>query len=109
MSFKIYAIGKDEIDEAMHFQAKIIDAMSNKEWFAPLTRGEFETPVKGDDNVYFVKDGENVAGMCVAICDAPEILKEYRLGSDNVMLVDSIMVDEKYRGKGLQRKMLRFL
>ena len=108
MDIKINIVKKKDIDLLIDFQKEIIDEMSNKEWFAPLTKEEFLTPIEGRDNVYFFTLNDEIIGLLVLACDIKEVLKEYKLQSDNYMLIDSIMVKSKYRGKGIQRKMLEF-
>ena len=102
-------IGIDEIDEAMKFQSEIIGEMDNKEWFTPLNRQEFTTPIEGRDNVYFLKYNDELIGLVVATCDVPETLKEYDLEDDNMMLVDSIMIKKEFRGHHLQKQILELL
>jgi len=97
------------IDEAMEFQAKIIEKMDNKDFFTPLTKQEFATPIKGRDNVYFLKYKNELVGLAVATCDIPEVLSGYRVPTKNVMLVDSIMIKEEFRGFGLQKQVLGLL
>ena len=105
----VSAIGIEQIDEAMKFQAEIINIIGKKDLFTPLTKEEFLKPIVGLDNVYFLKDCNEIAGMFVATCDEPELLEGYELHTQNVILIDSIMVAKKYRGKGLQRQILDFL
>lgn len=83
--------------------------MENKDYFYPLTKEEFLTPILNKDNAYFIKKQNEVIALFVATCDIPDVLKEYELSNYNVMLIDSIMVIEKFRGYGLQRKVLEFL
>ncbi len=97
------------IGEAMDFQAMIIEKMENKDFFTPLTKQEFVTPIKGRDNVYFLKYKNELIGLVVSTCDIPEVLSEYRIPSNNVMLIDSIMIKEDFRGFGLQKQALSLL
>ncbi|MBR2708729.1 MFS transporter [Candidatus Saccharibacteria bacterium] len=115
---KRYVIGKNvdlapveikDVDKAMRFQSMIIKGMKNKEWFTPLTKKEFTTPMKGSDNVYFLKKGRAVIGLVVATCGAPEVLKDYKLKNDNVLLIDSIMIRKECRGHHLQKQILKVL
>ena len=113
-----YIIGKDidfisigigDIDEAMRFQSEIIDGMENREWFTPLTRQEFVIPIEGRDNVYFLKHNNELIGLAVATCDISEVLKEYNIKDSNIMLIDSIMIKQEYRGHHLQKQILELL
>ena len=104
----IHIINNKELDILMNFQKEIIDNMSNKEWFVPLTEEEFLTPINGKDNAYFFKFNDEIIGLLVLTCDIPDVLEEYQLPNKNYMLIDSIMVKDEYRGYGLQRQMLRF-
>lgn len=102
-------IGLAQLDGALDFQADIIDGMDTKEFFTPLTREEFITPILGRDNVYFLRYNDELIGLAVATCDVPEVLREYNIPYEDVMLVDSIMVKKEFRGNGLQRQILELL
>ena len=103
-------IGLDSVDEAMKFQADIIDGMENKEFFTPLEEQEFIGPINGRGDVYFLRHKGELIGLAVGACDIPETLAEYNLPDNlpdnNVMLIDSVMVAEGYRGHGLQLQIL---
>ena len=105
----IEIINENKLDEALLFQKEIIDKMKHKEYFCPLTKEEFLKPINGRDNVYFLKYHDTLVGLFVATCDIPEILEEYKLNDNNVMLIDSIMIKEGYRGYGLQKQILKYL
>lgn len=106
---EIEIVNEHGIDKALKFQKRIIDNMVNKDHFCPLTKEEFLTPILNKDNVYFLKNKNEIIALFVATCEVPEILKEYKLNNYNIMLIDSIMVSEKFRGYGLQRQILEFL
>lgn len=99
---------KEDLNTILSFQKNIIDNMTNKEWFVPLTKEEFLTPIDGNDNAYLLYNKEEIVGLLVLTCNIEDILKEYHLPKGNYMLIDCIMVKEKYRGHGLQREMLKF-
>ena len=104
----IHIVNKRELGELINCQKEIIDNMSNKEWFVPLTDEEFLSSINGRGNTYFLKYDEKIIGLLVLTCDIPEILEKYQLPNNNYMLIDSIMVKDEYRGYGLQRQMLKF-
>lgn len=104
----IKKIKEEEIKIVLDFQKEIIDNMEHKEWFVPLTKEEFLTPIRGEDNVYVFIYNNIIIGLLVLTCNISEILKDYELPSTNYMLIDSIMVKEGYRGYGLQRQLLNF-
>lgn len=106
---KVEIITNDRLDEVICFQKDIIDNMENKEFFCPLTKEEFLVAINGRDNVYFLKFNDEVIGLFVATCDIDDVISEYQLDNNNVMLIDSIMISENYRGRGLQRKILNYL
>lgn len=108
-TIQIEVLTEDRVEEALKFQKEIIDAMDNKEYFCPLTKEEFLEPIKGRDNVYFLKYNNKTIGLFVATCDIPEVLTEYQLKNNNVLLIDSIMIREEFRGYGLQRQVLTYL
>ena len=103
-----HVINNKELGILIKFQKEIIDNMSNKEWFVPLTEEEFLASIDGRDNAYFFKYNEEIIGLLVLTCDIPDVLEEYQLPNKNYMLIDSVMVKDEYRGYGLQRQMLRF-
>ena len=107
-NIKIVTVDSEDINKLIIFQKEIIDNMPNKEWFVPLTKEEFLTPINGKDNAYFLIYDEKVIGLLVLTCNIPDVLEEYQLPSNNYMLIDSIMVKDEYRGYGLQRQMLEF-
>ena len=100
----------------MEFQAGIIAGMKKPEFFTPLTDQEFIDPINGRGDVYFLRHNDKLRhndeliGLAVGACDIPGILEEYNLPdnmpNDKVMLIDSIMVTEDYRGHGLQLQIL---
>ena len=104
----VHIINNNELETVLNFQKEIIDNMPNKDWFVPLTKEEFLTPINGRDNAYFFIHNQQIIGLLVLTCDIPDILKEYKLPSDNYMLIDSVMVKDEYRGFGLQQQMLDF-
>ena len=108
-NIKIEIVTEERINEVLNFQKEIIDNMNRKALFCPLTKEEFLTPIKKQDNVYFLKYNNEIIGLFVATCNIPDVLKEYQLKSNNVMLIDSIMIKEKYRGNKLQIKILNYL
>lgn len=108
-NIKIEIVTEERINEVLNFQKEIIDNMNRKDFFCPLTKEEFLTPIKKQDNVYFLKYNNEIIGLFVATCNIPDVLKEYQLKSNNVMLIDSIMIKEKYRGNKLQIKILNYL
>ena len=83
--------------------------MSRKEFFTPLTKEEFITPIEGRGNVYILQFNGNMMGLAVATCDIPDVLEEYNLPDGDYMLIDSIMIDEEYRGSKLQKQLLNYL
>lgn len=103
-------IDLDSVDEAMEFQAYIIAGMKNQEFFTPLTDKEFIDPINGRGDVYFLRHKGELIGLAVGACDIPGTLAEYNLPDnmpdDKVMLIDSVMVAEGYRGHGLQLQIL---
>ena len=107
--FDLEILEASDLEKALAFQRRVIDGMNNKEWFTPLTRKEFLKPIMGRDNVYMLKDGKNEVALFVGTADFSDEIEEYGLTDNNVLLVDSIMVAEEYRGRGLQRKILDFL
>ena len=108
-NIKIEIVTEERLNEVLNFQKEIIDNMNRKDLFYPLTEEEFLTPIKKQDNVYFLKYNNEIIGLFVATCNIPDVLKEYQLKSNNVMLIDSIMIKEKYRGNKLQIKILNYL
>ena len=108
-NIKIEIAEKEMVDEALRFQKKIIDNMEKKNYFCPLTKEEFLTPILGRDNVYFLTVKNKIIGLFVATCDIDNILTDYQIENKNVLLIDSIMIKEEYRGNGFQRKILNFL
>ena len=103
-------IGLGSVYKAMEFQKGIIAGMKNKKFFTPLKPKEFIDPIKGRGGVYFLHHNDELIGLAVGACDIPEILAEYNLPDnlpdDKVMLIDSVMVAEGYRGHGLQLQIL---
>ena len=108
-NIKIEIATVNKMKEVLLFQNEIINNMSNKEWFCPLTKEEFLTPIKGKDNVYLLKYKNELIGIFVATCDIPKVLEEYKLENNNVLLIDSIMIKEEFRGHKLQKQILSFL
>ena len=108
-NIKIEIITEERINEVLNFQKDIIDNMNRKDFFCPLTKEEFLTPIRNLDNVYFLKYNNEIIGLFVATCNIPDVLKEYQLKNNNVMLIDSIMIKEEYRGNKLQIKILNYL
>lgn len=100
---------ESDLDDILSFQKYIIDNMERREFFTPLTNEEFLAPILGRDNAYLLKYNGEFIGLCVATCDIPDILKDYELDNDNVMLIDSVMVKEEYRGFDLLKQLLDFL
>ena len=105
--FKLKVLSSENLEEALRFQSEVIDGMDHKEWFVPLTKSEFLKPMKELDNVYMIYDGKTQVALFVATCEFDN--KEYSLETENVLLIDSIMVKESYRGRGLQKNILKFL
>ena len=56
-----------------------------------------------------LKYNNETIGLFVATCDIPNILEEYQLDNNNVILIDSVMIREDFRGYGLQRQILDYL
>lgn len=58
-----------------------------------------------------MKYGDEIAGLTVLTCKPrEEILNEYLLGdTTNVGILDSIMVEEKFRGSGLQIQIMNYI
>ena len=108
-NIKIEIVTEDKITKVLKFQKEIIDNMNRKDFFCPLNKEEFLTPMKTLDNVYFLKYNNEIIGLFVATCNIPNVLKEYQLSNNNVMLIDSIMIKEEYRGNKLQAKILKYL
>ena len=108
-NIKIEIVTEERLNEVLNFQKEIIDNMNRKDFFCPLTEEEFLTPMKKQDNVYFLKYNTEIIGLFVATCNIPDVLKEYQLKNNNVMLIDSIMIKEEYRGNKLQIKILNYL
>ena len=75
-NIELEIIHEEKLDEALLFQNEIIKNMTNKEWFCPLTKEEFLTPIKGKDNAYFLKYKNELIGIFIATCDIPEVLEE---------------------------------
>lgn len=105
---EIKVLKEEDLEDILSFQQEIINEMEHKEWFVPLTEEEFLTPIRNKDNVYFLIHDKEIIGLLVLTCDIPEVLEEYKLPSDNYMLIDSVMVKKKYRGQKLQKQMLKF-
>ena len=99
INIKIEIVHEEKLNEVLNFQKDIIDNMNRKDFFCPLTKEEFLTPIRNLDNVYFLKYNNEIIGLFVATCNIPDVLKEYQLSNNNVMLIDSIMIKEEYRGK----------
>ena len=75
----VHIINNNELETVLNFQKEIIDNMPNKDWFVPLTKEEFLTPINGRDNAYFFIHNQQIIGLFVLTCDIPDILKEYKL------------------------------
>ncbi len=105
----IEIVNENKLDGVLEFQKDIIDRMEHQEFFCPLTKEEFLEPIRGRDNVYFLKYNNETIGLFVATCDIPNILEEYQLDNNNVILIDSVMIREDFRGYGLQRQILDYL
>lgn len=56
-----------------------------------------------------MKHNDELIGLAVVTCDIPEVLKEYNIKDSNMMLIDSIMIKQEYRGHHLQRQILKLL
>ena len=54
-NIKIEIVTEERLNEVLKFQKEIIDNMNRKDFFCPLTEEEFLTPMKKQDNVYFLK------------------------------------------------------
>ncbi len=108
-NIEIEIVDESRLDAVLEFQKNIIDRMEHQEFFCPLTKEEFWEPIRGRDNVYFLKYNNETIGLFVATCDIPHILEEYQLDNNNVMLIDSVMIREDFRGYGLQRQVLDYL
>lgn len=100
---------ENDIGLLISFQKEVINKMDNKDFFTPLTKKEFLEPIKGKDNVYMLFLDKSLIAILVATCDIPNLLEEYKLSSNNVLLINIIMVKDDYRGHGLQRQMLEFI
>ena len=69
----IKKIKEEEIKIVLDFQKEIIDNMEHKEWFVPLTKEEFLTPIRGEDNVYVFIYNNIIIGLLVLTCNISEI------------------------------------
>lgn len=109
INIKLVEATKNDINELLSFQDKIIKKMNNL-WFMPLTYQEFEDAINFG-KVYFMYSENDIAGLAVLNCyPKKEIIDEYLLDDTlNVGILDSIMVEEKYRGSKLQLQIMNYL
>lgn len=109
INIKLVEATKNEINELLSFQDKIIKKMNNP-WFMPLTYQEFEDAIKFG-KVCFMYYENDIAGLAVLNCyPKKEIIDEYLLDDIlNVGILDSVMIDEKYRGSKLQLQIMNYL
>ena len=61
-SISVIIASEDNIESIFSFQKSIIDNMTNREWFTPLTYEEFLTPIKGKDNAYLHMYNNEIIG-----------------------------------------------
>lgn len=107
INIDIRLLEKDEVEEALEFQQGIFDGMPRKEWFYLVTRDEFLRVMEGRGKVGFLMDGDREMSIFSFSYGEDDLLEKYGLDNKNVMIVHGVMVKEEYRGRGLQRKMLK--
>lgn len=101
----------NDLDKILKFQKNIIDAMPNKEFFTPLTEHEFVYPIENNGLVYLLYYDNTLIGLFVlTINPEDDILDEYQLDNSlDVAIFDSVMIDDKYRGNGLQLQGMKLI
>lgn len=101
----------DDLDKILNFQKNIIDRMPNKEFFTPLTEHEFVYPIENNGLVYLLYYDNTLIGLFVlTINPEDDILDEYQLDSPlDVAIFDSVMIEDKYRGYGLQLQVMKLI
>lgn len=72
-----------------------------------VTRDEFLRVMEGRGKVGFLMDGDREMSIFSFSYGEDDLLEKYGLDNKNVMIVHGVMVKEEYRGRGLQRKMLK--
>lgn len=109
-NYIIKSLNPNEINKMLEFQAHVIEGMSRAEFFFPLKYDDFLYPIIHDGGVFYVEDEGKIIAFVVLILDPLNaVLEEYKLDSDNIAVLDSIMVDEKYRGNKFQKQLEEYI
>lgn len=99
----------DDLDKVLALQAEVMDALPDKDLYAPFTKEESLNQLK-NDICYIAECNGEVAGYSVMIPNDPDNPENYgkHFNYDREQLaktvsMDLTMVAPKYRGRGLQR------
>lgn len=105
-----YAEEKD-LDAILDFQMNVINDMSRKEFFMPLTKEEFLYPINNNGRVALLYDNNIIIGLCVLTINPPsDIIDEYKLNDNiGVAILDSVMIKQEYRGSKLQKQVMNII
>lgn len=103
----------NDLDELMDLQKKISDGMEHKEWFVETSRSENKKFFEKPNQVFGVYMKERlVAYGTIGFLEDDEENYGWELGWEEEKVhtcanLDTIVVDSDFRGKGLQRLLIR--
>lgn len=102
-----------DLDALMLLQEKIFQGMEQSDWFALTSREENKRFLKEPNIILGVFDNDTLAayGSVGFLGDSPDNLgRDLGLEGEELLrcaVLDTIVVDSKYRGLGLQRELIR--
>lgn len=109
--YKVIELNYDWIDKVANFQMQQYEKLEDKDLFEKSKYSEFEEICDGDGVLLGILIGEKLIGYRINSRNEEYVkyfsnmlgINEY----DNVVYLDSMIVDESYRGNGLQKRMIK--
>ena len=116
---RIILSNKDDKDEVLALQQRVIDAMPNPEMYAPSTKEQIYTAIDNPRDYLCLQicDGKKLVAFGIVILNPSEEqdvnidLKKHGLPYEdkNQCVLDTVFVDPDYRGFGMQEVLIQVL